>query len=498
MKIQGQTLLNLGIFLMTVVTINQADRELGEAKEHYEMVKQKAKLPRYGACWTKAIGTLHWGCGALNEEVQGRLALTFMDCFLQQSGQETISCPPDEEISECLATAGSKEFQVYTSWYIQTQSLCKFLYNQLWHEITQKAVTDLTTTSTEVAEKLFDTVKLQDDVLMNQKLSLTLQQKLLEHGMDLNYTLEHTRDITKKLYYEAYKRGQEQDQMTMTLLGRVTNLYNLIVIEASWVYTIIYYVGLLSIALLMTTPTRTKEARCNLILIIVSNLVMERFMITWYHPHTRNESSQNYDEEYITTEEVYNQVWRLRQACLMIAVMTYIYRVVTYVDWTERNHIILSNLQRQNAANLQTILEGLEGLKTPTQKVIAIRDNDSDRESISSYESMGTDTTWRNSSETIDGSTTEDEEIWDWSELAIPDQVKDLGLRRGYNLRKTNPVPQQLPEKWKEEATAQFGHTIIRRAKESQRLRKIMMKNLIENSRLCQLHKCNFCRQCLR
>ena len=46
--------------------------------------------------------------------------------------------------------------------------MCQFLQNQIWHQNTDEAISGLTKTSTQVAESLKNSSKLQEDIVKNQ------------------------------------------------------------------------------------------------------------------------------------------------------------------------------------------------------------------------------------------------------------------------------------------------------------------------------------------
>ena len=53
--------------------------------------------------------------------------------------------------------------------------MCQFLQNQIWHENTEEAISGLTKTSTQVAESLKNSSKLQEDIVKNQMETLDYQ-----------------------------------------------------------------------------------------------------------------------------------------------------------------------------------------------------------------------------------------------------------------------------------------------------------------------------------
>ena len=53
--------------------------------------------------------------------------------------------------------------------------MCQFLQHQIWHENTEQAISGLTKTSSQVAESLENSSKLQEDIVKNQMETLDYQ-----------------------------------------------------------------------------------------------------------------------------------------------------------------------------------------------------------------------------------------------------------------------------------------------------------------------------------
>ena len=57
-----------------------------EGEQKYNELMRLASTPKYGSCWTTALGKLQQSCRALSDEQQQRLALAFTNCHLLMSG----------------------------------------------------------------------------------------------------------------------------------------------------------------------------------------------------------------------------------------------------------------------------------------------------------------------------------------------------------------------------------------------------------------------------
>ena len=105
--------------------------QVAEGRVQYEMVTRESSRPRYGPCWTEALTHLQQGCKHLDDEVQGRLALAFANCFLAKAGQRTYPCPRSASISSCLEEVDSIAFNSYSNFFTHTQNMCYFLQSQV-------------------------------------------------------------------------------------------------------------------------------------------------------------------------------------------------------------------------------------------------------------------------------------------------------------------------------------------------------------------------------
>ena len=93
----------------------QSAVEVGKAE--YELISRDARMPVYGECWKRALNDLERGCQSLTDDKQSRLALSFANCFLSMSGQQTYPCDPSEEVSKCLKSIDGKAFSAFSNFF---------------------------------------------------------------------------------------------------------------------------------------------------------------------------------------------------------------------------------------------------------------------------------------------------------------------------------------------------------------------------------------------
>lgn len=58
-------------------------KRYNEGRDQYELMYKQSQMPRYGQCWRDSMMLLQQGCGKLTDEIQTRLALAYLSCFLQ-------------------------------------------------------------------------------------------------------------------------------------------------------------------------------------------------------------------------------------------------------------------------------------------------------------------------------------------------------------------------------------------------------------------------------
>ncbi|KAL8164316.1 UNVERIFIED_CONTAM: hypothetical protein K2H54_048870 [Gekko kuhli] len=113
---------------------------LSEGQTRLQRARELARHPRYGPCWTGALGRLEVGCKELDEEQQSRIALAFAHCHLERSGKVFPPCAPASSIRDCTEDMDSVAFGVYTEFFTHAQSICYFLQNEAWQQRAQDTV----------------------------------------------------------------------------------------------------------------------------------------------------------------------------------------------------------------------------------------------------------------------------------------------------------------------------------------------------------------------
>ncbi|KAL0269318.1 UNVERIFIED_CONTAM: hypothetical protein PYX00_007099 [Menopon gallinae] len=300
-----------------------------EGKQLWETLSEKVNLPQYGSCWKEAISDLRVGCKFLSEDIQSDLALRFTDCFLQMSGHEPIICHGEKEV--CLRNLSDRAFNAYTEFYTHTQSICYFLQSQVWHEEAQKTIDKLSDTSALVTAQLEEAGHIQKDILNQQKESVLLQNFLLDNGKTIASALESSEEKISKIMRDFQDSAVEHKKLLFELFEKLTLLRSWVMVEMSWINSLLFYMSAMIIGYLFTSLPSTRNARGY-----IQNIVY------W--------------------------IWFIRKFFVVFSIIILIYCAAVYCDYNIVNHKLLVEIKNQNK-KLLSIFETnnvREGLSSPT------------------------------------------------------------------------------------------------------------------------------------
>lgn len=295
-----------------------------DGERSYEVLKSEA--PFYGVCWLNALDSLHVACKQLDDDTQARLGLAFANCFLEKIGGRTYPCSAGLQMQECTKNMDDRAFQAYTQFFTHTQSICFFLSNQLWQARAEKTISRLSSASSHVAQRL---EKLQ-----------SLQQQSIQTQVQLNEELSGSRAAL--LEFEQTLR--DKHSIEHEILIRFLEMRDFLLTEVSKFYSIGFYCFSLLMFYLMTTPTRTKDARLWVFLILAVNVIVERFVVA----NILTESPGVFRELWILSVSIDDQIWMCRKAAILIALLLLLYFAVTFRDYAVMNHDLLNDIRKQN------------------------------------------------------------------------------------------------------------------------------------------------------
>ncbi|OWF35096.1 uncharacterized protein LOC110443361 [Mizuhopecten yessoensis] len=336
-----------------------------DGKSRFEVIDSQARLPKYGQCWQSAIAVIQKGCKQLTHIVQNRLALAYLNCFLEDQGRLTYPCDVEESISSCTKHMSDVDRGSFTTFFTYTQNICYFLESQIWHQETEQTITRLAHSSENVADRLEESSKLQEAMIGQQNLTLQNQEIILDKAANLSDIISTSSDNMHELYTEFKKSTIEQKLLINDMFDKVTKLQTMVLGEFSGFYSMIYYTVSVIMSYLLTSSQRTASARFWLFGILTIGIIAERAMVSILN----GASSFHVDIPMETDleEMVYTNQWLCRKVCgglalVILAIFAYRYRDINTI-----NNELLMDIKRQNSELRQYLLNttptGTFGLK---------------------------------------------------------------------------------------------------------------------------------------
>lgn len=298
-----------------------------------KLLQERVNLPQYGTCWKQAIQHIHEGCNALSEETQSDIALHLTNCFLEMSGHETYNCELDRKPNLrgiCINSMTDRAFNVYTEFYTHTQNICWFLRGQIWQET-------IAENTFRVGQQLEISAENQKKLLEAQKESISIQQKLLQHGVILEEVI-----------------GGITSSLTQTHQN-ILNLQNWLVTEMSWFDTIVFYIVSLMFAFVLTSPQCTSASRLPVLILLCFNIFLERIVCNVLLKY-----SQERDVK-VVHDQVVRCIWFLRYSLVVLCSSVIITSIFLYKDYSKINYVLLEKVYKQNL----TLIEKLDKTKRP-------------------------------------------------------------------------------------------------------------------------------------
>lgn len=349
------TLMNIYIMHKLVVAkepnlfLSQSfDVQLNEGEKQYHIIQSNANLPQYGKCWTEAIRQIDVTCNDLNERTQAMLALQFTKCFMAMSGGERdINGDLDAcNDIDCIGNMSERVFQAYTHFYTHTQNICFYLMHQVWHAETEKTIHLLKSHSQSVSKQLELAGRLQINLLTQQREGLRLQQKLVEHGVNLSDVLNDSQSSLSRLTEQFRNSTIEQGRQLGDLFQRLSQFHNWIVGEYTFIEQIMYYSVLLVVIMIATTAKRSENCRFLLFLLAVLNLIIESLF-------QRYLGADYFIEDMKIV--LFDSLWMIRKVFAVVMITVYVAMTVMYVDSQQLTLNLLQRIHEQNIEMLHVL-----------------------------------------------------------------------------------------------------------------------------------------------
>ena len=201
------------------------------------------------------------GCQRLTDDMQGKLALSYLNCFLELQGRQKYECSKSQSLEDCTRDLQDADRGSFTTFFTHTQNICYFLRAQVWNEITENTISTLAKSSSEVAAQLQESSILQAEMMKQQNESLSNQKILIQNAANLTNVLSSSSEEINLLFQTFKNTTEEQRLLIAGVFGQLTSLKQTVLGEFSGFYSILYYFFSVLVCYLLTSTARTSSAR---------------------------------------------------------------------------------------------------------------------------------------------------------------------------------------------------------------------------------------------
>ncbi|XP_061187441.1 uncharacterized protein LOC133195574 [Saccostrea echinata] len=326
-------LLYLLMFVSCGVGVNEMDKtQYEEGRTQFEVLQRRSQNPKYGKCWTNTVVLLQEGCKHLTDVTQSRLALSYLNCFLEIQGRTTYPCDETVSVRECLLDVTESDRTSLTNFFTHTHSICYFLQSQVWHENTQNTITRLSQASDEVAENLAATTDLQKEALKNQEI-------IIQQSTNLSNIINSSSENLHAVILDFQKTTDEQRILINDIFDKIVHLQKTMLGEFSGFYSIVYYTVSIVLSYLITSTPRTAAARFWMFGIVTFNIIIERVIIYMF--------TSGYLEEDNIEEAAYGWHVFCRKVSGCLAMVILVIHAARYRDLNVVNNQLLMDIKSE-------------------------------------------------------------------------------------------------------------------------------------------------------
>ncbi|XP_048343799.1 uncharacterized protein LOC125428150 isoform X1 [Sphaerodactylus townsendi] len=326
---------------------------LSHGRSRLQRVHELARHPRYGLCWTRALGQLDVGCQELDEEWQSRIALAFAHCHLERSGKSFPPCAPASSIQDCTQDMDPVAFGVYTEFFTHAQSICYFLQNEAWQQRAQDTVLRLTSASEDVAHQLESTNQLAEETARAQNATLRSQERILQDGELLRQVLQDSSQGIRQAFQDLQNSAVEQRVVFAEIFNHVAFLHRFVVGKSNAVYSVLFHLLSVVAVLTLTSSQRTSGARFILLALVGANIYLESVICSLL--------MGNSDGGHDLTEKLSFWVGLSRWGFAALGLAVVAYFVWSYEDPVRQSWVVLESLQ-ETQVEFQRLLQETERL----------------------------------------------------------------------------------------------------------------------------------------
>ena len=288
----------VGLFLAvrtcsSVDSVSLSRFETGRTK--YKELETYATNANYGKCWINAVEVIKLGCHDFTEETHAKMALAYLNCFLEMQGRNAYICTESDPVHACTEQLSDTDRTNYATFFTHTHSICYFLQSQVWHDKTQATIRRLSTSSEQVADQLEESSRLQMEVIHRQNQSLKNQENILDKANNLSKIINSSSESIHEMLSDFQKTSMEQRLLINNLFDRVAQVQTLVTGEMSAMYSLVYYICVILIAYFLTSATRTSAARLWIFLVILVSISVEWMLVFYvFKPKHKPESFQEH------------------------------------------------------------------------------------------------------------------------------------------------------------------------------------------------------------
>ncbi|XP_062610580.1 uncharacterized protein LOC134272351 [Saccostrea cucullata] len=315
------------------VGFNEVDKtRYEEGRTQYEVLQRRSENPQYGKCWTSTVAMIQEGCRHLTDVTQSRLALAYLNCFLEVQGRSPYHCDETMSVKECLLDVTESDRTSLTNFFTHTHSICYFLQSQIWHENTQNTITRLSQASDEVAENLAATTDLQREALKNQEI-------IIQQSTNLSNIINSSSENLPAVMSDFQKTTDKQRILINDIFDKIVHLQKTMLGEFSGFYSIVYYTVSIVLSYLLTSTPRTAAARFWMFGIVTLNIIMERIIISMF--------TSGYVEDGNIEESAYSWHVFCRKVSGSLAVVILVIHAARYRDLNVVNNQLLMDIKSE-------------------------------------------------------------------------------------------------------------------------------------------------------
>ena len=269
-------------YLLTCLGIDSVSLSKYEAgKSKYKELELYAANENYGKCWINAVEEIKTGCHEFTEETHAKMALSYLNCFLEMQGRRGYICSDTDPVQSCTEQLSDSDRSNYATFFTHTHSICYFLQSQVWHEKTQATIQRLSLSSQQVADQLEESGKLQQKVIERQNQSLKNQETILDKANNLSKIINTSSENIHEMLSDFQKTSTEQRLVINNLFDRVAQIQTLVTGEMSTVYSLVHYISVILIGYLLTSTARTNGARLWLFGLVILSMVVEWLLVSY-------------------------------------------------------------------------------------------------------------------------------------------------------------------------------------------------------------------------